>query len=76
MCWPLEAEAKLGVTLSDRQLERVRTVGQFLLVLREAGAHWPDASSVRLVPRRRWWSPHRWRVVETVEDDPSVGASV
>ena len=30
MTWPLEAEEKLGVTLpSDRELEQVRTVGDY-----------------------------------------------
>ena len=60
MCWPLEAEEKLGVALGDERLERIRTVGQFVGALREAGAVWPDRSDVRLRPRRHWWSPYRW----------------
>jgi acyl carrier protein len=67
MCWPLEAEEKLGVTLpGHRVLEQVETVGQFLKVLRQAGADWPDDQEVRLLPRRGWWSRYRW-VVDKAE---------
>jgi acyl carrier protein len=76
MHWPLEAEEKLGVTLSDWQLERAFTVGQFIRMLREAGAAWPDGSEVRLVPRPRWWSPYRWVVVESAEGHLSGGGAV
>jgi acyl carrier protein len=37
--WPLEAEERLGVVLSDEQLERTFTVGEFIRALREAGAN-------------------------------------
>jgi acyl carrier protein len=73
MYWPLEAEEKLGVVLSDWQLERALTVGQFIRVLRDAGAEWPNGSDVRLIPRLRWWSPYRWEVVESVEGRTSGG---
>ena len=68
MCWPLEAEEKLGVTFPDRELERIQTVGQFIRALREAGAVWPDGFDVRLAPRPRWWSSYRWDVVESAGD--------
>jgi acyl carrier protein len=60
MSWPFEAEEKLGVSLPDRMLERMRTVRDFLRALREAGAQWPDDASVRLLPRRGLWSPYRY----------------
>ncbi len=73
MCWPLEAEEKLGVALSDAQAERIRTVGQFVRALRDAGAVWPEESDVRLHPRHRWWSPYRWEVVGAVDGRLSGG---
>lgn len=76
MCWPLEASEKLGVVLDGEQLELIRTVGQFIGALREAGAVWPEDSDVRLRPRRGWWSPYRWEVVETVGGQPSGGEPV
>ncbi len=71
MAWPLEAEEKLGVVLCDGQAERILTVGQFVRALREAGAEWPDNPEVRLCPRRRWWTRHRWEVVESAEGQAS-----
>lgn len=65
MCWPGEAEEKLRITLlSDRVLEKVRTVGDWIRVLRQAGAEWAAGREVRLLPRRSWWSAYRWAVVE------------
>jgi acyl carrier protein len=63
MCWPLEAEEKLGVVIADWQAERIETVGQFIRALRDAGARWPDDADVRLLPRS-WWSRYRWEVVK------------
>lgn len=61
MFWPGEAEEKLGVSLPDnRVLERVMTVGDWVRVLRQAGAVWPADKQVRLLPRRGWWSSYRW----------------
>jgi acyl carrier protein len=71
MCWPLEAKEKLGVALGDEQLERIRTVGQFVRALRDAGALWPDGSDVRLRQRRHWWSPYRWEIARAGEGGPS-----
>jgi acyl carrier protein len=76
MCWPLEAEEKLGVALSDAQAERIRTVGQFVRALRDAGAVWPDRLDVRLHPRIRCWSPYLWEVVGAVDGQPSGGEPV
>ena len=67
MYWPLEAEEMFRVVLSDRQAERILTVGQFIRTLRDAGARWPDNSAVRLCPRRGWWRPYHWEVVDEVE---------
>ena len=67
MNWPLEAQEKLGVVLSDRDLERLQTVRQFIRALRDAGANWPDSSDVRLRPRRGWCSPYLWDVVEAAQ---------
>jgi len=70
---PPEAEEELGVVLSDWQLERTLTVGQFILASREAGAEWPDGTDVRLAPRPRWWSPYRRVVAGSVEGQASGG---
>ena len=72
MCWPLEAEEKLGVVIPDRQAERIRTVAQFIRALRDAGAEWPDDAAVRLLPRRGCWSSYHWEVVKAVSG-PSTG---
>jgi acyl carrier protein len=69
MCWPLEAEEKLGVVIPDREAERIATVGQFIRVLRESGAVWPDCATVRLRPRRWWCSSYRWDVVTLLHSD-------
>ncbi len=75
MCWSMEARDKLGVILADERLERIRTVGEFVQALREAGAVWPDDVELRLRPRRGWWSPYRWDIART-GDAPAVGDEV
>ncbi len=81
MCWPLEAEEKLGVAIPDREAERFETVGQFIRVLRDAGAEWPEDAAVRLLPRHWWCSRYRWEVVKAVpgqsanegrKDEPAI----
>jgi acyl carrier protein len=75
MCWPAEAEEKLDVVLDDEQCERIKTIGQFIRTLRDAGAHWPEDADVRLRPRRGWWSNYHWAVVGLVEGQTSGGGA-
>jgi acyl carrier protein len=49
MNWVLEAEEKLGVTLSDEEADRILTVGQFLRALRARGAAWPPDCDLLLL---------------------------
>ncbi|MGK7873042.1 MAG: acyl carrier protein [Xenococcaceae cyanobacterium] len=66
VCWPLEAEEKLGVTFPDDQvLEKVQTVGDWIRLLRQMGAEWPTNREVHLLPRLWWWSSYRWVVTES-----------
>jgi acyl carrier protein len=70
MDWPLEAEEKLSISLSaDEALKRMRTIGDWILLLRQAGASWPSNKQVRLLPRKHWWSNYEWSVddKQTVE---------
>lgn len=64
MSWPMEAEVKLGVQLTDWQYERTRTVGQFIRALRAAGAVWPEDLEVKLRPRPRCWNLFAWDVAK------------
>ena len=64
MEWLLEAEEKLDIAISDHQAERIKTVGEFVRSLKEAGARWPDNKGLRIVPGRWWCSSPHWEVVE------------
>ena len=66
MDWLLEAEDKLDIDIGDHQAARIETVGQFVRMLKEAGARWPDHREVREVTTGRW-GPFRitgWEAVD------------
>lgn len=63
MNWLLEAEEKLDIAIPDDRADRVGTVGEFIRLLRQEGASWPDGRDVVLRPRRRFWDSHVWDVV-------------
>jgi len=63
MCWPIEAEEKLGVAIPDREAELLVTVGHFLRWLRMHGASWAGNKEIRLVQKGNCWKPYVWQVV-------------
>lgn len=70
MEWLLEAEEKLGIAIDDHQSREVETIGEFVLMLKGAGARWPDDRDLRFVRGPRWFSSGHWEVVERPAPDP------
>ena len=70
MDWLLEAEEKLNIDIDDHRSREVETVGEFVRMLKEAGARWPDDRDIRFVRGPRWFSPGHWEVFERPAPDP------
>lgn len=59
--WVLEAESIFGVRISDRDAERMRTVGEYLRRLRNDGAKWLPSQDIK-IEKKSWWR-RDWKVV-------------
>jgi acyl carrier protein len=53
--WVLQAESVFNVSLPDKDLEKIQTVGQFLARLRIAGATWSPESDIKIL-KTGWWT--------------------
>lgn len=60
MNWIAEAEEKLGIAISNKDAERIHTVGQFVRYLRARGASWPPDAELRLEQKGGCFRDYLW----------------
>ena len=65
--WVLEAERVFGTRISDRDAERMRTVGDYIARLRHDGAKWLPKQDIEI--EKKSWGRREWKVVS--RDDPT-----
>jgi acyl carrier protein len=63
MDWLLEAEEKLGIAITDRNAERLQTVGQFIQYLRTQGASWAPDDDILLKKKGGCFRRYAWAKV-------------
>ncbi len=59
--WILEAELIFGIRISDRDAERLQTVGDYLARLRRDGARWLPNQHIEI--EKKSWGRRDWKVV-------------
>lgn len=64
MCWLHEAKEHFDVEITDREAERMRTVGDYLCLLRSRGAKWDPKKTIQLKKSGRICTFYSWSVTE------------